>query len=241
MFDGPGRVAVHAQAVHRRGQHLAAARDQAAGLQHASHVGDDGVAAVQHGAGLAPGHQHAGIGVGPVGIGLASHLQPGAAPGALQRRQGRGQQDQVAVDGAHRARDDIGQRVVLAGLVAERAVRLDVHEPGALGRGDASQGAHLVDDGGLKLGRRHLHRPAAEALQVRVGRVRARAHARGHGGADGAAHDQRVPRMEAAGDVGRPHHLQQGLVVAHGPGAEGFAEIGVQIDLHVRILRGFAW
>ncbi len=36
--------------------------------------------------------------------------------------------------------------------------------------------------------------------------------------------------MKAAGQTGRLHDAQQFFVVAHAPGAETFAEIGVEVD-----------
>ena len=41
----------------------------------------------------------------------------------------------------------------------------------------------------------------------------------------------RVARVAAAGDVGTGHDAEHGRIVAHGPRAKAFAEVGVQIDL----------
>jgi hypothetical protein len=38
--------------------------------------------------------------------------------------------------------------------------------------------------------------------------------------------------MKAAGDAGALHDGEHGRVVAHLPGAEGFAEVGVEVQLH---------
>ena len=45
-----------------------------------------------------------------------------------------------------------------------------------------------------------------------------------------ARHDVRIAGMEAAGDIGAGHELEHGVVVAHAPRAEAFAEIGVEVD-----------
>ena len=50
-------------------------------------------------------------------------------------------------------------------------------------------------------------------------------------------HDVRVPCVEAAGDVGAGHDLQQGFVVANRVGAKTFTKIRYEIDC--RALRAF--
>ena len=55
-----------------------------------------------------------------------------------------------------------------------------------------------------------------------------------------AAHDERVAGMEAARQVGAADDLQQRRIVAHLPGAEAFAKVGVEVDQsrrHVGVLR----
>ena len=49
---------------------------------------------------------------------------------------------------------------------------------------------------------------------------------------DRPLHDERVAGVEAAGDVGGGQDVEQRLVVAHAPGAEAFAEVGIEIDVH---------
>ncbi|MCY1377163.1 hypothetical protein D9M69_647180 [compost metagenome] len=107
---------------------------------------------------------------------------------------------------------------------------LDVGHPAALSRGHGLQCTHLVEDGGFQFLGRQLHGAAAETLQVGEGRVRTQAHAVGQREAHGLAHHDRVARMKTAGDVGAANHLQQRRVVAHAPGAEAFAEVGVEVD-----------
>ncbi len=92
------------------------------------------------------------VGVGAVGEDLAGHLQPGALGGEVELGQHRGEQDEAGVDRLDRARDRVGQRRVLAGLVVERAVRLDVGDAAAFGRGHAGERADLVDHHGFELG-----------------------------------------------------------------------------------------
>ena len=47
---------------------------------------------------------------------------------------------------------------------------------------------------------------------------------------DCLAHDQRVPGMEAAGNIGAGDDVEQGLVVTHGPSTEALAQIRIEID-----------
>ena len=105
-------------------------------------------------------------------------------------------------------------------------------EPCAFRRGHRGERTELVEHCGFEFGGRHLHGPPAKALQVGEGGVGTEAGAAVTRRAHGVAHHQRVAGMEAAGDVGRIDDRQQRLIVAHLPGAEGFAQIGVQIELH---------
>ena len=94
------------------------------------------------------------------------------------------------------------------------------------------QGADLIDDEVLDLSRGATHLAPAEAGEILEPGMGADGHAVGPGELDRPAHDAGVARMEAAGDVGRRDHLHQRLVVAQAPGAEGLADIGVEINSH---------
>ena len=74
-----------------------------------------------------------------------------------------------------------------------------------------------------------LHLAAAEALQVGKPRMRADADAAGHRITHHPRHHVPVAGMDPAGDIGRADDPQQRGVVAHCPGAETLAQIGVQI------------
>src|SRR3546814_18045495 len=58
-----------------------------------------------------------------------------------------------------------------------------------------------------------------------------------HGFVHGLLHHRPVTGMEAAGDIGGGDHRQHGSVVAHGPGAEAFTEIAVQVNAQFRAHR----
>ena len=51
---------------------------------------------------------------------------------------------------------------------------------------------------------------------------------------DGIEQHLRVASMEPAGDIGGTDQVQYGIVVAHGPVAEAFAEVAVEVDVQGR-------
>ena len=67
-----------------------------------------------------------------------------------------------------------------------------------------------------------------KALQIRIGRMRANAHAMRHRQLDAARHDQRIARMEAARQVGLIDQRHGQFIVAHAPGAEALAHVAVE-------------
>ena len=71
---------------------------------------------------------------------------------------------------------------------------------------------------------------AAEALQIGKAGMRADADIARHGPRHGARHHIRIARVKPAGDIGGADDLQQRGIVAHGPGAEAFAHVGIEID-----------
>ncbi len=105
----------------------------------------------------------------------------------------------------------------------------DVTEAGPFGAADAVERAELVEQQVFHFLRGTGHRAAAKTDQIRVGRVGADTHAVLHRQRDGAAHGGRVGGVKAAGDVGAVHMRHHGLVHAHGPGAEAFAHVAVEL------------
>ena len=112
-------------------------------------------------------------------------------------------------------------------------MRLDVTDAAAFGRGHRLQGANLVDDHRFQLGSRDIHAPPAEALQIGERRVGANADPALFGRRDCPPHDQRIPGMKAAGNIGAGDDVEQGLVIPHGPRTEAFTEVGIEIDVFV--------
>jgi hypothetical protein len=120
----------------------------------------------------------------------------------------------------------------------ERAVRLDVLQRHAGQPREFAQRAELVDHVVHQLVGRCIDMAAPEAHEVAKARVRADAHAVFPGQQHRLAHDVRITRMKACGDIGRADQRHQFLVhtIADGPWTEAFAHVGVQINqrlLHV--------
>ena len=98
--------------------------------------------------------------------------------------------------------------------------------------------ADLVGDEALDLAGRIGQHAATEAPEVGEAGVGAHRHAARLGEAEGLGHDFGVAGVQAAGDVGRGDHAEQGGVVADAIGAETFAEIGIEIDGAEKCHRG---
>ena len=98
---------------------------------------------------------------------------------------------------------------------------------------DRLQRADLVGDHVFDLRGFHARkRPAAEAVQIAVSRMRADADAARLGEVHGLAHGLGIAGMKAAGDVDRGGKADHGVVIAHFPRAKTFAEIAIEIDCH---------
>ncbi len=84
---------------------------------------------------------------------------------------------------------------------------------------------HLID---LILG--HLHRATSKALKVRQARVRANRNPMLYSQSDSGFDGRPIASVESAGDIRGCDPGHERCVVAHLPGAEAFAHVGIQID-----------
>ena len=83
--------------------------------------------------------------------------------------------------------------------------------------------------------------PAAEAEQIRIGRVRTNTHPMLHGQGNGALHGHRIGRMKAASQVGLINQRHGMGVITHIPHAEAFTHVAIQQDrFHSHQLSGAA-
>lgn len=163
-LDGVGAIAVHANAVDGGVQDLAGGGDDAAGLQHAQHMRRAGEGVADHGLWILAWHELAIGLVVAVGEDLQRRAQAAGLAGLRQRRCGRGQQDQLAVDVAHGLRDQVRSVCIGAGEVVECAVWFDVRDAGAVDVGQGLQRADLVGQQRAQLLVAEAHGAATKAL-----------------------------------------------------------------------------
>ena len=109
-------------------------------------------------------------------------------------------------------------------------MRLHVGQAPALRPNDPVEGGDLVQDRGFQLLGVEIHRPPAEADQVRIAGVGA-----DHGPGverepDGPPDRQGITGMEAAGHVDGRDEPHERRVVAHRPRPDALAHVRVQVD-----------
>ncbi|KAG0764662.1 hypothetical protein G6F22_018179 [Rhizopus arrhizus] len=185
---------------------------------------------MQHGALLAAGNQCALRGIGPVGEGLGHHAQAALSRQREQGRTGQADQRQRRVDLKDGGDDVVALARVMRNGVVQRAMRLDVADLRARGRRQALERTDLIDDIRHQIGAGHVHVAPAETCQVRVGHVRAHRDAVGCSAFQRGQNTGGVARMETASHVRAGDQPQHCGVVAHGPGAQAFTQVAVQIN-----------
>ncbi len=165
----------------------------------------------------------------PVGEALGHHPQSGPLGELGQHGPGWAEHGQFRVVVADRGDQRRRLRLVPGGGVVERAVRLEVADPGAVRPAERVERAELVEH--LVAQFREVVRdvPPAEAGEVPVAHLGADGDLPLRGGGADPAHGGRVAGVEAAGDVGRGDQVQQRLVVAEPPGTESLTEISVEV------------
>jgi len=96
--------------------------------------------------------------------------------------------------------------------------------------GEGGQCTELVDDIVADFIGSEVHCPAAETAQVREAGVSADAYTLADAFGHRSVHDVRVARVEAAGNVGAGHDIQERCVVTHRVGTKTFTKIRDKID-----------
>ncbi len=185
---------------------------------------------MDHGVRATARHQVAVVQVGPVGEDFLHHRQILLVTGLAQFGQGRREENQRRIEVLDRGHHRPGDLHIGAGHVGERAVGLYVGHEQPFGPRHPRQRRQLVKDDGLQFRRGNRHRTAAEALQVRKADVGADADAGFSGQTQGAPHHQRIAGMKTAGDVRTGDGGEHLGIAAHLPGAEAFAEVGIEIN-----------
>ena len=139
------------------------------------------------------------------------------------------------VAGPHTSLHGIAQRPVdgpaFAHFFVERAVRLDRLDVRPGGPAHDLERPELVAERRLQLATVDVHRLAAEARPVRVGRVGADPHGVSQRGGDGGGHGGFVTGVAAAGHVGRGHEGEHGALTLDALGVARLADVGVQVDV----------
>lgn len=159
---------MNTDAMDRRRQDFAAARDDSPGGQHGGDMGATGGAIVQDGVWLTARRQGAVFLVSPVSEDLDRDFEPQCRASLGKARMRGREQDEIAVVSFGRARDGRGERGVAAGIIAQRSMRFDVADESALRPGEGVERADLIEHQGRYLLRRTAQRAPSEALEIRI-------------------------------------------------------------------------
>ena len=137
-------------------------------------------------------------------------------------------QGQIRVIGGDGAHDGVQQARLTHHVVIQRAVGFDVADPRTLGSTDAVQRPDLIVQQVFYFLLRAVHGAAAEAGQVRVGRMGTDAYAVPERQAHRMTHHPMVAGMETTGDAGQVDMRHDLVIQAHFPGAEALAHVAVE-------------
>ncbi len=179
-------------------------------------------------------HQCAVALIRAIGKCLGSHAQARGSASGEQRGTGQPEQDQRRIEGPDGARDRFGKPAIACCHVVEGTVRLYVLKAHAFAPRHSGNGRNLVEDQVFGFARREAHLAPPETGQILKARVRPDGDAVRVREADRLPEDARIAGVEPRGDARRGHRREQSLIVADSVGAEGFADVGVQIDAHDR-------
>src|SRR3954462_7059374 len=121
--------------------------------------------------------------------------------------------------------------------VVERTVRLHVGDRGALAAREGLQRADLVGDKVFEIERTHPDLTAAEAPDVVEPRMSPDRDAIRDRGADRLDHNAWIAGVHAAGHVRGADHWHQRLVLPYRELAVALADVGIDVEPHVRLPR----
>ena len=111
-------------------------------------------------------------------------------------------------------------------------MRLYVAERHSRGRREAEESADLIDEHVVNFLWRHLHRPSAEADEIRQSRVRTDPDTVRFRRGDRLPHHRRITAMKPAGDIGRRHVGHDRLVGTDLVGAEALSHVAIDVGVH---------
>ncbi len=169
--------------------------------------------------------------VTPVGKDLREHAKACIPGDNFELRARDGQDRQVTTDQLYGVDNGLRYICVARRQIAKRPMELHVTNRDWHQRCNSLQGTDLGSDHTADLIVGHRDDSPTETFAIGVARVGANADTIASSNRECAKHGLGVARVAAAGDIRTRHHGQHRLVVAHRPGSETFAQVGVQINL----------
>ena len=131
-----------------------------------AHLGGDVFGLGQHGARLGSGHERPVSTVSPIGEGFRGKRVAERTGGPSHGGTRATHHPQLRIEHPNGGDDGSRQRLVMLGLVIERAVRFDVMQRYAIRPGDRVERAQLIEQQVGQFGRTQLNRAPAESLPV---------------------------------------------------------------------------
>lgn len=190
-----------------------------------------------HGPRLVSRHQCAIGAVGTIGKPLADHPQT-VRLGFRNHWSGRSQHEHRRIEERHCG----GHRTCLIDVaihaVIQRAVGLDIAQPGAGDPTQTVERAQLIEHVGGEVVGLDIHPPSPESDEVRIADMRANDNATLRCRVHRATNGRRIAGVKTACNVRTRDDVEHGQVVAHRPVPIGLAKVRVEIDdaHHVTIL-----
>ena len=186
-----------------------------------------------HRAGLIARHKLAIGLIGAVGKNLGKTGQTRGLGCGFQFGAGNRQKRKITRQGAGGAGNGIGHATIGSGQIGQRAMGFDIGDLNPRHGRSPHQSTDLHRNHPLDLGFAHRDHPPAKTQRVGIARMRANPHALGLRQKQRRHHCVGVRGMAATGNIGRGDTAQNGSIIAHGPRTKAFAQIRIQVDLHV--------
>ena len=109
-------------------------------------------------------------------------------------------------------------------------MRFDMLERDTVDCAEGGDSPNLVDHVILDLSEGTIHEAAPEAHEIGETGMSSHADSMGRGHLDGSVQYQGISRVEATGDVGRGHELEDIVIRSKGVDAEGLSHVTVEVN-----------
>ncbi|MCY1217620.1 hypothetical protein D9M72_295390 [compost metagenome] len=199
-------------------------------LDHSQHTRGHFLGLMQDRTGQFAGDQATVGGIGPVGEDLRACAHAEFFRDACGMAIGIREQNQCAIHRSNGSHDGTGHAGVDLREVAQCTMRLHVGDRMTRELCHAHGGTDLVGDELLDLGLGRWQLPTAEPPEIGIAGMGPHRDAQFLGACEGPRHDMGVSCVHPASDVRGTDDFEDRVVVAHLPGAEAFAQVGVQVD-----------